>query len=88
LLRRLTYAEQDRVAHTLNNAQLAGLLSCMSSDDRVDLFKRLSTERGEALLQLMAQAEREDIRKLGAYAEGTTGSIMSSNMLDAEYAVC
>lgn len=79
LLSRLTNAEQDRVAQMLADAQLADLLSRMSSDDRVDLFKRLSTERGEALLRLMAQAEREDIRKLGAYAEGTAGSIMSSD---------
>lgn len=79
LLSRLNHGEQDQIAELLPDPQLAAIFARMPSDDRVDLFKRLPTERGEKLLGLMARVEREDIRKLGSYAEGTAGSIMSSD---------
>ena len=54
----------------------------MSPDDRVDLIKRISEERRERILPALAQAERENIRRLAAYPEGTAGAVMTS-----EYAV-
>jgi len=51
----------------------------MPHDDRADLFKRLSEERQEAILPALAQAEREDIRRLAAYEEGTAGAVMTSD---------
>jgi len=50
----------------------------MPSDKRVDLFKCLDHEQQNALLPALAQAEREDIRQLSSYVEGTAGAIMSS----------
>lgn len=50
----------------------------MSSDDRVDLIKQVEPEIADRLMPLLAQAERDDIRRLLAYEEGTAGSIMTT----------
>lgn len=51
----------------------------MAPDDRADLFKRMTEEKQEAVLPALAHAEREDIRRLSAYEEGTAGSVMTSD---------
>jgi len=51
----------------------------MSPDDRADLFKILPEGLREVVLPALAQAEREDIRKLTAYEEGTAGAVMTSD---------
>ncbi|GAB6057534.1 magnesium transporter [Desulfonatronum parangueonense] len=71
--------DQGQLVSSMPDKQLAEIITHMPSDDRVDLFKRLPQDRGETVLGLMAKVEREDIRKLGSYAEGTAGSIMSSD---------
>jgi len=50
----------------------------MSSDDRVDLIKQVEPETADRLMPLLAQAERDDIRRLLAYEEGTAGAIMTT----------
>ncbi|MBW2121278.1 MAG: magnesium transporter [Deltaproteobacteria bacterium] len=50
----------------------------MSPDDRVDLIKEVEPEIAERLMPLLAQAERDDIRRLLAYEEGTAGAIMTT----------
>jgi magnesium transporter len=50
----------------------------MDSDDRVDLLKAVDNEVREAIMPLIAQAERNDIRKLWQYEEGTAGAIMTT----------
>nr|WP_264298653.1 hypothetical protein [Psychrobacter celer] len=39
----------------------------MPADERTDLYKRLNQAQRDALLPALAQAEREDIRRLSAY---------------------
>ncbi len=51
----------------------------MSSDERADLFNKLSDAQKQALLPALAQAERDDILSLSSYSEGTAGAIMSSD---------
>ena len=51
----------------------------MSPDERADLFNRLPHDQQETLLPALAQAEREDIRKLASYPEGTAGAVMTSD---------
>ncbi|WOE43224.1 magnesium transporter [Acinetobacter chinensis] len=70
--------EQARFMAVLDHKLLVSLFEDMPSDRRVDVFKRLNTEQQNTLLPVLAQAEREDIRKLAAYKEGTAGAIMSS----------
>ncbi|MBM3296630.1 MAG: magnesium transporter, partial [Candidatus Aminicenantes bacterium] len=73
---------QVEMTEVMKRDDLARLLAEMSSDDRVDLFKAMPEEKQEMILPALAQAEREDIRRLASYAEGTAGSVMTS-----EYAV-
>ncbi|NHA15848.1 magnesium transporter [Thioalkalivibrio sp. XN279] len=70
---------QVEMAHQASRAKLARIVSEMNSDERADLFKGLSDEQQDALLPALAQAEREDIRRLAGYAEDTAGAIMSSD---------
>ncbi|MFT0211571.1 magnesium transporter [Pseudomonas sp. F1_0610] len=71
--------EQVRFAREFPRASLAKLVGEMPSDERTDLFKRLDQNQRDALLPALAQAEREDIRRLSAYLEGTAGAIMTSD---------
>jgi magnesium transporter len=76
------YLERDyqlELAHTAPRARLARIVTEMHSDERADLFNELSDEQQDALLPALAQAEREDIRRLAGYEEGTAGSIMTSD---------
>ncbi len=56
----------------------------MSSDDRVDLIKEVEPEIADRLMPLLAQAERDDIRRLLAYEEGTAGAIMTTEYASVE----
>ncbi|HDQ15202.1 MAG TPA: magnesium transporter [Sediminispirochaeta sp.] len=70
---------QLQVVDFLNRREFAQLLAEMAPDDRADLFKHLSDEQRETVLPALAQAEREDIRRLSAYEEGTAGAVMTSD---------
>jgi len=70
---------QDGVASRMERNQLAALVSAMSHDERADLVTRLPEERTEQIFPLLAQAEREDIRRLTAYRAGTAGAVMTSD---------
>lgn len=70
--------EQVAFAKLFPRPLLADIIGEMSSDKRADLFKRLDPDQQAALLPALAQAEREDIRLLSSYVEGTAGAIMSS----------
>ncbi len=67
------------LADLLNRQDLASLVVDMPPDDRVDLLKRIPKDQREALLPALAQAEREDIRKLSSYPEGSAGAVMTSD---------
>lgn len=75
---------QLEIVEDLSRPAIAGLMTDMSPDDRADLFKRLPLRVQEAILPGMAQAEREDIRRLASYAEGTAGSVMTSDYATLE----
>ena len=74
----LSLPDQIDIAATLDRAALTTLLEEMAPDDRVDLLSRMSAERVNNLLPLIAQAERNDIRKLLSYPEDTAGAVMTS----------
>ncbi len=82
VLGHMDYDDQREIAFRLPDPKLALVVARMSSDDRVDLLQSLPEDQKETLLHLLAKTEREDIRKLCSYPEGTAGSIMTS-----EYAV-
>lgn len=70
---------QSELALILKRDELALLISHMAPDDRVDLLKRIPEGKQDAIMPAIAQAEREDIRRLSSYPEGTAGAIMTSD---------
>ncbi|MFN3287038.1 MAG: magnesium transporter [Sphingomonadaceae bacterium] len=72
-------ARQLELARTLPRAAMQKLFAAMPHDERADLWKALPEDARDALLPGLAAAEREDIRRLASYAEGTAGSIMTSD---------
>lgn len=70
---------QDGVSGLMERNSLASLLTYMSHDERADLVARLPPERTEQIMPLLARAEREDIRTLASYQEGTAGAVMTSD---------
>ena len=70
---------QVKILGILNRDDVANLLTDMSPDDRTDLFKRLPETLFESVLPALARADREDIRRLSAYEEGTAGAVMTSD---------
>ena len=71
--------KQADIAELMNRNELAALFSQMESDERADLFNQLSTEQQQTLLPGLAQAEREDVRRLASYPEKTAGAMMTSD---------
>ena len=59
--------------------EMAKLLEEMESDERADLVMELDEKVREEILPLVAKAEREDIRRLASYEEGTAGSVMTTD---------
>ncbi len=70
---------QWKIVETFTPKALATLLVHLPTDERADLFKSLPEETRDKLLPALAQAEREDIRRLTSYEEGTVGSVMTSD---------
>src|SRR5258708_7265698 len=62
----------------LDKPHLSALLEAMAPDDRVALLKNMDQSQVELLLPLVAQVERDDIRKLLSYPEHSAGSIMTT----------
>lgn len=71
--------EQEELVEILRREDVARLFADMPPDDRAHLFRRLPEARQELVMPALAQAEREDIRRLTSYAEGTAGAIMTSD---------
>ncbi|MFN4240974.1 MAG: magnesium transporter [Erythrobacter cryptus] len=72
-------AQQVAIARALPRARLQQLFTDMPHDERADLWKSLPEAERDALLPGLAAADREDVRRLASYAEGTAGSIMTSD---------
>ncbi|OLF39339.1 MULTISPECIES: magnesium transporter [unclassified Psychrobacter] len=77
-----SYLEPDAqvaMAHEFPRNVMAILVGEMPADERTDLYKHLNQDQRDALLPALAQAQREDIRKLAAYEERTAGALMTSD---------
>lgn len=71
--------DQVTIAQVPPREQMVQLIGEMPSDERADLFKHLNHEQKQILLPALAQAEREDVRRLSSYQEGTAGALMTSD---------
>jgi len=61
-----------------NTKTMLRFIEEMEPDDRVDLLKQVDQDIREAMMPLIAQAERNEIRRLWSYAEGTAGAVMTT----------
>ncbi|GHE21211.1 magnesium transporter [Halomonas urumqiensis] len=78
----LTYLpdeEQLDIAESMSDSGLLSVLEEMGSDERADLFNLLGEDRRQLLLRRMARHEREDLKRLASYEEGTAGAIMTAD---------
>jgi magnesium transporter len=75
----LDHARQVRLFTVLPPKEAAELLHVMSHDERADLVNRLDEDVVDPVLPHLAQAEREDIRRLASYQPGTAGAVMTTD---------
>ncbi|SET36535.1 magnesium transporter [Marinobacter segnicrescens] len=66
-------------ARLIPNRELAGIVTDMSADERADFFNLLDENQQHALFQSLASREREDLRRLASFEEGTAGALMTSD---------
>ncbi len=69
---------QREIFKRFSKEWMAKVLENMAPDERADFIKALPKEKTEQILPLIAQAERNDIKKLLQYKEGTAGSILTT----------
>jgi magnesium transporter len=62
-----------------SRGELAEMVTHMLADERVDLLQRLPEDQRESLMPALTAAEREDIRRLASYPDGTAGAVMTSD---------
>ncbi len=72
-------ARQIKLVEAMPAPEAAELLHVMSHDERADLVNRLDEEVLDPVLPYLAQAEREDIRRLASYEPGTAGAVMTTD---------
>ncbi|MEN6457712.1 MAG: magnesium transporter [Thermoguttaceae bacterium] len=83
------FDKQIEMVDGVGRGRMSKLIEAMSPDDRVDLLKRLDTAVAESLIPLVTKAERQDIRTLLSFPEGSAGSVMTTEYatLPADVAV-
>ena len=70
---------QVRFVEAIPPGDAATLLHLMSHDDRAHLVNRLDDDHADDILRNLAQAERDDIRRLASYEPGTAGAVMTTD---------
>lgn len=69
---------QISLLQDLDPEGLKNLLNEMPSDERADLFLRISPLLKERLLAIMSEEEKKDVEKLIRYKENTAGALMTT----------
>src|SRR5262249_5750059 len=70
---------QERLFAVMPAQEAAELLHVMSHDERADLVNRLDEDVVDPVLPHLSQAEREDVRRLAIYQQGTAGAVMTTD---------
>ena len=71
-------SQQIELVASIDREHLSKLIEAMSPDDRVDLLENMNEEQLESLMPLIAQAERDEIRKMLSYPEDSAGAMMTT----------
>ena len=69
---------QEDCLEAANAETMLRFVENMQPDDRVDLLKAVDDDVRESIMPLIAQAERNAIRKLWKYEEGQAGAVMTT----------
>lgn len=69
---------QEELVDLIERPRLAELIQHMAPDDRIAILSRMDKEHVDAVMPLIAQAERNDIRKQLEYPEGSAGALMTT----------
>jgi magnesium transporter len=72
-------AHQDAMLAVMPRADVVALFEQLPADDRADIYNRMDAEQRAQVMPALAQIEREDVLKLASYAEGTVGSVTTSD---------
>ncbi len=70
--------EKKEIFYCFSKRKMVDLLEDMAPDDRADFLKKLPESLLDDILPLVAQAERNDIRRLLQYKERTAGALMTT----------
>ncbi|MBT8338637.1 MAG: magnesium transporter [Desulfatitalea sp.] len=74
----LSIETQQACLESYNDKTMLRFVENMDPDDRVDLLKAVGDDVREGIMPLIAQAERNEIRRLWHYEEGTAGAVMTT----------
>jgi len=74
----LEETDQLRLLEALGRGKMIHIIEEMSSDDRADFIQALPERTADSILPLLAQAERNDVKRLVSYKERTAGALMTS----------
>ena len=69
---------QGELAEGVGKPQLAKLVTGLLPDDRAAFFRKLPPKISEEILPLMAQAERNDVKRLLSFPDGSVGARMTT----------
>lgn len=81
LLEELPEAEQLRIIEGLDMDRLLGVLDEMEIDDLADLLQEMPGEQRTRILEAMDADDADEVRRLLSYAEGTAGSLMTTEVI-------
>ncbi len=70
--------QQREIFKQFSKEWMGRVLDEMAPDERADFIKALPKEKADEVLPLVAQAERNDIKKLIQYEEDTAGAILTT----------
>ncbi len=72
---------QAQLTATMTDKEVSQLLRHLDADEGADLLHVLPEDRHDLVLRNIAHAEREALRRLASYEEGTAGAIMTSDYM-------
>jgi len=72
--------KQVSILEQEDRKEVAGLITKLAHDERVDLLGEIDEEIGTELLKLLPAEERRDILRLKAFPEETAGAVMTTDI--------
>ena len=72
---------QADTAADMSRLELTTMLEALPPDERADLAKSIPEDQLDEVLPFLAKKDRDEIRKLASYPEGTAGAIMTTDYI-------